>query len=290
MRIALFGRNGQVATAIRQVCAPGSLEVIGRDRADFSDPAQVADAARSVDADVFVNAVAYTAVDRAESEPELAQTVNGTSVGRLAEVAAARGIPLVHLSTDYIFDGTGNSPWTPRDAPAPLGVYGASKLAGERAIATAGARAVVLRTSWVFSATGTNFVKTMLRLGAERDRLTVVSDQIGGPTAAHDIADAVLAIAAALHAGHQGGTFHFAGAPDTSWADFAREIFTQSGTTCEVADIPTSAYPTAAIRPLNSRLNCSATEAAFGLTRPDWRSSLASVLAELVERNAHERT
>lgn len=283
MRLALFGQSGQVATEVQRRCPAGvTLEVIGRERADFSDPDQVFDVASALDADAVINAVAYTAVDKAEEEPALADTVNGTSVGRLAEACAAISKPLVHISTDYVFPGGGDTPWQPDDATGPLGAYGASKLQGEAAIRATGAAHVILRTSWVFSAHGGNFVKTMLRLGAERDALTIVADQIGGPTPAADIADACLHIARALAGGATGGTHHFSGTPDVSWADFAREIFNQAGLSPEVTDIPTSAYPTPATRPLNSRMDCTALETAFGVSRPDWRKGLAEVLAELL--------
>ena len=283
MKVALFGQTGQVATEVQRRCPPDvTLEVIGRDRADFARPDQVFDVARGLQVDAVINAVAYTAVDKAEEEAELANTINGTSVGRLAEACAATGTPFVHISTDYVFPGGGEAPWTPGDATGPLGAYGASKLLGEEAIGKFAAHPfVTLRTSWVFSAHGGNFVKTMLRLGAERDALTIVADQIGGPTPAADIAKACLTIARGLLGGKPGGTHHFSGAPDVSWADFAREIFAQANVSCDVTDIPTSAYPTPAKRPLNSRMDCSALEATFGIKRPDWREGLARVLAEL---------
>lgn len=282
MKIALFGQNGQVATEVQRRCPDDvTLDVIGRDRADFSDPDQVFDVACGLKADAVINAVAYTAVDKAEEETDLANTINGTSIGRLAEACAASGTPLVHISTDYVFPGDGDTPWKPGDATGPLGAYGASKLMGEDAIRAAGGAHVILRTSWVFSTHGNNFVKTMLRLGAERDALTIVADQIGGPTPAADIADACLTIARALNAGANGGTHHFSGAPDVSWADFAREIFGQSGLPCQVTDIPTSDYQTPAKRPLNSRMDCSALERDLGIARPDWRAGLSSVLKDL---------
>jgi dTDP-4-dehydrorhamnose reductase len=221
-------------------------------------------------------------VDRAEGEESLAELVNATTPGRIAQAAAARGLPLVHISTDYVFDGSGTQPWSVDSPTAPLGAYGRTKLHGEHAIRTTGGAHAILRTSWVVSAHGSNFVKTMLRLGAERDRLTIVADQVGGPTPAAAIADACLAIAVQLvDEPGKSGTYHFSGAPDASWADFAREIFRQAGLNCEVADIPTSEYPTPATRPLNSRLDCSLTEAVFGVVRPDWRNGLADILAEL---------
>ncbi len=278
MRIAVFGRTGQVALELARLGA----DCLGRDEADFNDPDAVRRAAARVEADAIVNAAAYTAVDRAEGEEEIARTVNAVSVGALAEVAAARGLPFVHISTDYVFDGSGTAPRRPGDPVGPLGAYGRTKLEGERAVAAAGGTHAVLRTSWVFSAHGANFVKTMLRLGAERDRLRIVGDQIGGPTPARGIAAACVRIAGALARDPAlSGTYHYAGAPDVSWADFARAIFAEAGLSVAVDDIPTTDYPTPAARPLNSRLECTATEAAFGLPRPDWRAALRDTLAEL---------
>ena len=282
MKIAVFGKTGQVARElVRRIPDDVTVQTIARDRADFSNPDQVFEAATGVDADVVVNAVAYTAVDDAESEPELAEMVNGTSVGALATACAQKRMPLLHLSTDYVFPGHGVTPWKPTDATGPLCVYGASKLRGEELIRIAGTRAVILRTSWVFSAHGKNFVKSMLHLGHKYAHLPVVSDQIGGPTAAPDIADACQIIARALRNGHEGGTYHYTGAPDTSWAEFARTIFAAAGLHCDVKDIPTCEYPTDADRPLNSRLDCSSLTADFGIQRPDWRQSLRDVLQEL---------
>lgn len=282
MRLGVFGTTGQVATELqRRVPEHVTLEMIGRNQADFNIPDSVYSCARALRVDAFINAVAYTQVDRAEEEPNVANAVNGVSVGALAEAAAESGTPLVHLSTDYVFDGTGDVARAP-DAPAhPLGQYGRSKLLGETLLKERGACAAIVRTSWVFSAHGGNFVKTMLRLGRERDRLTIVGDQIGGPTPAAAIADMCFEIADALSKGHAGGTHHFSGAPDVSWADFAREIFRQAGLGCDVVDIPTTDYPTPAQRPLNSRLDCSTLTTEFGIARPDWREGLKDVLKDL---------
>jgi dTDP-4-dehydrorhamnose reductase len=281
MRIAVFGRTGQVA---RELALLDGVACLGREVADFADPDAVRRAAEGVAADAIVNAVAYTAVDRAESEEDLARAVNATAVGALAEVAAARGLPLVHISTDYVFDGSGDRPWCPDDPVGPLGAYGRTKLEGEEAVRAAGGTHAILRTSWVFSAHGANFVRTMLRLGAERDSLRIVADQIGGPTPARAIAAACAEIAGAL-ARDPGlkGTYHFAGAPDTSWAGFARAIFDVAGLTVAVEEIASADYPTPAARPKNSRLDCTATEVAFGIARPDWRSALPGVVAALRE-------
>ncbi|WP_343116137.1 dTDP-4-dehydrorhamnose reductase [Ostreiculturibacter nitratireducens] len=277
--ILIFGRTGQVAKELARL-EPEAL-FLGRDKADLTDPAACADAILSARPEAVINAAAWTAVDKAEAEEETARRVNAEAPGTMARACAELGIPLVHISTDYVFDGSGTTPWLPDDTTAPLGAYGRTKLAGEEAVRAAGEAHVILRTSWVFSAHGTNFVKTMLRLGAERDRLTIVADQVGGPTPAADIAGACLAIAEALKADpSKSGTYHFAGTPDVSWADFARAIFARAGLRTSVEDIPTSAYPTPARRPANSRLDCSGLEA-FGLTRPDWRTGLDAVLAEL---------
>lgn len=282
MKIAVFGTTGQVATELARRVPDGvTLRAFGRDDVDFSDPDAVRSLAENLEADAVINAVAYTAVDKAESEPDLAHTVNGTSVAALAEALAGRSIPLVHISTDYVFDGSGDDP-RGTDAPVgPLGVYGRSKLSGEDAIRASGGAYAILRTSWVFSAHGNNFLKTMLRLGAERDRLTIVADQVGGPTPAADIADACFTLARHLASGLPGGTYHFAGTPDVSWADFAREIFEQAGLATEVADIPTTEYPTPAERPLNSRLDCTSLLREHGIERPDWKNGVAHVLKEL---------
>lgn len=287
MRLLMFGCTGQVACDVQRIAGGhADLEVIalGRSEADLSDPAACAAAvtAHAGRVEAVINAAAYTAVDRAETEADLAHLVNGTSPGAMAEACALTGLPFVHISTDYVFNGQGTAPWRPDDPTGPLGVYGASKLAGERAIAAAGGVHAILRTSWVFSAHGGNFVKTMLRLAETRDALTVVGDQIGGPTPARDIASTVLRMAQML-AGGQGvsGIYHFAGAPDASWADFAREVFAQAHLDVTVTDIATSDYPTPATRPPNSRMDCSSLKTAFGISRPDWREGLADVLAEL---------
>ncbi|SEI03778.1 dTDP-4-dehydrorhamnose reductase [Paracoccus alkenifer] len=278
--LLIFGRTGQVAMELARL-APGA-RLLGRDEADLTHPDACAALIHEAAPAAVINAAAYTAVDRAESDAETARLVNGEAPGAMAAACAGLGIPFLHVSTDYVFDGSGTTP-RPEDAPTgPLGVYGQTKLEGEAAIASAGGQWAVLRTSWVFSAHGNNFVRTMRRLGAERDRLTIVADQIGGPTPAADIAAALLTMAQAMRADPSlGGTYHFAGAPDISWAGFAREIFARSGLAPEVQDIPTSAYPTPARRPLNSRLDCTAIARDFGIARPDWRKGLDRVITEL---------
>ena len=283
MRLLVFGATGQVATELRRRVPQARF--LARVDVDLEVLTEVIEAVRTTDAAAIINAAAYTAVDKAEEEPARALAINGEAVAAMAWTAAERRIPLVHLSTDYVFDGSGSRPWRPEDPTGPLGAYGKSKLAGETMIRAANGVHAILRTSWVFSAHGANFVKTMLRLSETRDRLTVVADQVGGPTPAAAIAEACLTVAAALSAEPgKTGTYHFAGAPDVSWADFAREVFRQAGRTVTVEDIPTSAWPTPARRPANSRLDCAATETAFGIARPDWRAGLADVLKELGAR------
>ena len=229
-----------------------------------------------------INAAAYTAVDRAAEERATAMVVNAMAPAAMAAACAAKGVPFVQISTDYVFDGQGTAPWQPGDATGPLGAYGRSKLVGEDGIRAAGGTFAILRTSWVFSAHGQNFVRTMLRLSESHDNLRVVADQIGGPTSARAIAGTCLDIAIALTDGTERTEIHhFAGMPDTSWAGFAREIFAQSGIHCEVDGIPTADYPTPARRPLNSRLDCRSLRESFGIIRPDWRIELSEVLKEL---------
>jgi len=277
MKVLVFGTTGQVARELARRCPPGvEMSALGRAEADLSDPAACADAVLASGADAVINAAAWTAVDKAEAEEPAAELVNGAAPGAMARAAAARGVPFLHVSTDYVFDGSGDRPWRPDDPMGPLGAYGRTKLAGEDAVRAAGGAHAILRTSWVFSSHGANFVKTMLRLGATRDRLTVV------PTPAAAIADALLTIAAGFAAGRGiSGTYHFSGAPDVSWAGFAREIFAQAGLAVTVEDIPTSAYPTPARRPANSRLDCTSLLHDYGIARPDWREGLRAVLADL---------
>ena len=284
MTILVFGKTGQVARELQAKAAltQRSLMALSRDEADLSDPEACAAAIAAHQPSAVINAAAYTAVDKAEEEEELATAINGDAPAAMARACAHRAIPFVHISTDYVFDGAGDAPRHPGAAPAPVGAYGRSKLAGESGIIASGAPAAILRTSWVFSAHGNNFVKTMLRLGAEREQLGIVADQIGGPTSAASIAAACLAIADQLGSDpKKGGVYHFAGRPDVSWAGFAREIFKQADLRCKVAEIATKDYPTPAQRPLNSRLDCGSTHSVFGLSRPDWGSDLSAVITEL---------
>ncbi len=277
--ILVFGQSGQVARELARL-APNA-RMLGRADADLGDPAACAAQIKALAPRVVINAAAYTAVDRAEEEEAVATTVNGHAPTAMADACAALGIPLVHISTDYVFDGAGDQPFAPDHPTAPLGAYGRSKLAGEEGVRGAGGTHAILRTSWVFSAHGTNFVRTMLRLGAERDHLRVVADQIGGPTPARAIAAACLEIAAQLQdAPERSGTYHFSGGPATSWADFARAIMAEAGLDCAIEDIATRDYPTPAQRPLNSRLDCASLQV-IGLGRPDWRAALKEVISEL---------
>ncbi len=289
MRAIVLGQSGQVATELQRCAGAAgvSLVVLGREAADLSNPAAAAGVLDRLlpEADVVINAAAYTAVDRAENEPELARRINADAPAALAAAAARHGVPFLHISTDYVFDGSGTAARRPDDPTGPLNVYGATKLAGEEGIRAAGGVHAILRTSWVFSAQGSNFVRTVLRLARERDGLSMIADQTGGPTSAASIAAALFAIGRVLISGPTGaalgGTWHFAGAPDVTWADFARAILMQAGLPVPVQDIPTSGYPTPARRPANSRLDCSGLEAAFGIPRPDWRADLSDVLATL---------
>lgn len=281
MKLLVFGQTGQVARELaRRVPAGVTLTQLDRSQADLMNPAACAAAILASNADAIINAAAWTAVDKAEAEEAAATVVNGDAPTAMAQACAARNLPFLHISTDYVFDGAGTLPFAPDHPTAPLGAYGRSKLAGERGITAAGGQSLILRTSWVVSSHGANFVKTMLRLGRERPSLNVVADQIGGPTPAAAIADALYTCAAAMLNGAQGGIHHFAGTPDTSWADFARAIMTAANLPCTINDIPSSAYPTPAKRPLNSRMDCSSLSR-FGLTRPDWRAALPEILHDL---------
>ena len=290
LRLLVFGRTGQVATELGRLAGKGlAFELLDRAEADLAVPASCATRIAEADCDAVINAAAYTAVDRAESEEPLATVINGEAPGAMAAAAAGRGLPFLHVSTDYVFDGRADRPWREDDPVGPPGAYGRSKLAGERAVLAAGGRAVILRTSWVFAAHGQNFLRTMLRVGAERPRLTVVDDQRGGPTAAGDIARALVTIARACATGHGvPGIFHYCGRPATTWHGFAREIFDRAGLhrSPELVPITTAEWPTAAARPANSVLDCAKIAGAYGIEQPDWRASLDHALAEIGERTA----
>ena len=281
MKLLVTGAGGQVGREIARLAPALNVEVAGLDRAalDVTDAEAVRRALAEARPDAVVNAAAYTAVDRAESEPEAAWAVNRDGAAHLAQAAAAAGVPIVHVSTDYVFDGTKGAPYLPGDPAAPLGVYGASKAAGEDAVRAATERHVVLRTAWVFSRYGGNFVATMLRLAAERDRLAVVADQWGHPTAAADVAQACLAAARRAAEGLV-GTLHVAGAPLATWHDLASETVRLAHaagavTAVPVDPIPTSAYPTPAARPRRVELAMGDSFGALGLAPFDWRPALA---------------
>lgn len=279
MRLLVFGRSGQVARTLARVHADAVF--LGRDDVDLEDAHACAALVARTDADAIVNAAAYTAVDRAETDEAVARAVNARAPAAMARAAAARGLPFVHLSTDYVFPGHGSHAFAPDDETAPPNAYGRTKRDGEIGVREGGGVHAIIRTSWVFSAHGANFVRTMLRLSQTRDVVRVVADQIGGPTPAEAIAHAIVRVASRLaQDGSASGTYHFSGAPDVSWADFARAIFAEAGRAVRVEDIASADYPTPARRPSNSRLCCATMEARFGLPRPDWREGLRRVLRE----------
>ncbi|PJG45145.1 dTDP-4-dehydrorhamnose reductase (plasmid) [Sphingobium sp. LB126] len=291
MRIAVTGKAGQVVTSLieRGPVAGQEVVALGRPELDLADPASVARALEAAAPDVIVSAAAYTAVDKAESDIDVAYAVNGAGAGAVAETAKALGVPLVHVSTDYVFNGTLDRPYVENDRTEPTGVYGASKLAGEQAVLAAhGENSAVLRVAWVYSPFGANFVKTMLRLAWDREEVSVVADQMGNPTSALDIADAILLVATNLVSYSNPalrGVFHMTAKGEGSWADFAEAIFAASaargGPTARVKRITTADYPTLAKRPANSRLHCGLIAKAHGVALPDWRQSLDRVIARL---------
>ena len=279
MKILLFGKTGQVA---KELCNRPNVTAIGRDKADFTEPQKIIEIVKSTDADIIINAVAYTSVDLAEEEFELANIINGTTVKELAKVSASRNIPFLHISTDYVFKGDGNLNWKTTDQTNPQNSYGKSKLIGEIGILEAGGPHVILRTSWVFSSHGNNFVKTMLRLASNNNELSIVKDQIGGPTCAKDIANALWKIASDFYAGNGiTGIYHFSGKPNSSWANFASEIFFQTHQDIKIKQILTKDFLTKAKRPLNSRLDCSSLRIDYGIKQPEWKKSLTNVLTNL---------
>ena len=283
--ILVTGANGQVGWELARRGAALGVRAFDHAALDITDAAQVQTAIAAAKPGVVINAAAYTAVDKAESEREKAFLVNELGPRNLAQACAAQDIPLIHISTDYVFDGAKTAPYVESDPVSPLGVYGASKLAGERAILEAGAKAVILRTAWVFGAHGNNFVKTMLRLGAERDALRIVNDQKGCPTAAGDLAEAILKIAARLPGTvdpARFGIFHCVGAGPTTWFEFARAIFdaAKPARAPALTPITTAEYPTPARRPANSVLECGKLAAAHGITLRHWAAALAEMLAE----------
>ncbi len=293
MRLVVTGRSGQVATALAQAGAVAGVEVIALGRPDFDLERleTIAPALRAARPDVVVSAAAFTGVDLAESEPERANLVNAQAPGVVAEAAAALGAPILHLSTDYVFDGRKPSPYVETDATGPVTVYGATKLAGEQAVAAAHPRHVILRTAWVYAAEGKNFVRTMLRLAETKDALNVVGDQIGCPTYAPDIAQGLLQIAAQMvRPEGRPGLYHMAGGGEASWAEFASAVLDGSrargGPFAQVKPISTAEYPTPAHRPANSRLDCSRVRDVFAVELPNWQEALGRCLHQLYPGHA----
>ena len=286
--ILVFGRNGQVARelALRGAATGRVLRFAGRETLDLAQTGAIDDVIAAIAPSAVINAAAYTTVDRAEREPAAALALNRDAPAAIAAACAARGLPLVHFSTDYVFDGALDRPYVETDPTGPTSVYGASKLAGEQAVTAADGPAIILRTAWVYSAHGTNFVKTMLALAALRDEVSVIADQIGRPTWARDCADAALLAVDALAASSGlAGIYHLSGAGDATWAELAATVFDESarrgGPTARVRPITTEEYPTPARRPANSRLDCGKIEATLTWRCRPWRESLAACMTEM---------
>ena len=297
MRVLLLGRNGQVGWELQRSLAPLgeliALDRIARDGlcGDLSDPAALRTTVRQINPDLIVNSAAYTAVDKAESEAELAFLVNARAIQVLAEEAAISNAWLIHYSTDYVFSGTGSSPWLETDLVGPVNEYGKSKLAGEQAIIASGCKHLIFRTSWVYGSRGNNFAKTMIRLAKDRDTLNVVSDQIGAPTGADLIADVTaLAIRQVLRQPELSGVYHLAASGEVSWHEYASHVIAFALANGEqlavtaVNPIETIAYPTPAQRPLNSRLNTQKLRDKFSLHLPDWQSGVNRMLREVLNK------
>lgn len=291
MKILVTGQNGQVARSLVERAAQAediAVAVAGRPEFDLVDPAAIERTIAATDADVVVSAAAYTQVDRAEDEPGLARAVNALGAEAVARSAAARGLPVIHLSTDYVFSGQGTRAYDEEHRPDPASVYGATKLEGEQRVAVANPRHVILRTAWVYSPFGRNFVRTMIRLAAERDEISVVADQWGNPTSALDIAEAILRVARRLNAddGAAYGLYHFAGTGATSWSGLAEAVMTvlarEGWPYACIRPITTEQFPTRARRPANSRLSTRKFDAVFGWQAPDWQASMAGVVRRLV--------
>lgn len=287
LKILITGQHGQVSQALQQRLPPlGELIVLGREQLDLTNADQIRQQVRAHRPDLIINAAAHTAVDQAESEPEVAFAINAIAPGILAEEAKALGAPLIHYSTDYVFDGSKPAPYTEADTPNPLGVYGQSKLAGEQAIAAVGGEHLILRTSWVYSNHGKNFLLTMQRLLQEKPQMRIVADQIGAPTWAGTIADSTRALIEHWQAGAAGawGVYHLTAQGETSWFGFAQAIgehLRATGKACaELEAIPSSAYPTPAKRPLNSRLDCSRLQHQWHVAQPHWLDALRECLAQ----------
>ena len=298
MKILLFGKNGQVGWELQRSLAPlGELIALDHDSkelcGDFTDLEGLAKTVRSVKPDVIVNAAAHTAVDKAESEAELVRTINALAPGVLAQEAEQANAWLIHYSTDYVFDGRGDKPWLETDATAPLSVYGATKLEGEQLIRRSGCKHLIFRTSWVYGARGGNFAKTMLRLARERDSLSVIDDQIGAPTGADLLADVTAhAIRTARQRPEVAGLYHLVAGGETSWhgyASFVIDYARRNGVALKVAPdaikpVPTSAFPTPAKRPHNSRMDATKLRRTFDLHLPSWESGVERMLSEVLDK------
>jgi dTDP-4-dehydrorhamnose reductase len=296
VKLLVTGREGQLARGLAEVAGAGvQVVAIGRPELDLADEKSVTAAVARERPDIVVNAAAYTAVDKAETEPALAHAVNALGAQHVAKACAASAIPIIHISTDYVFDGTKAGPYLEGDPTAPINVYGRTKLEGERRVAKACERHLILRTAWVHSPWGVNFVKTMLRLAATRPSIPIVCDQFGSPTYAPDLAKIVLAAAARVTAdpaGARWGIYHAVGSGETNWYGFAREVFkhaTEQGLpAADVTSIPASEYPTPARRPANSRLNCDKLRLLLGLELPDWQAGVKDCVARLAKAGQGE--
>jgi dTDP-4-dehydrorhamnose reductase len=300
MRIVITGGpEGQILRSLAERGAAAGHDIIplGRPHLDLiGDEQTIVRAVEQAAPEVMISAAAYTAVDKAESDQDLAFAINASGAGAVARAADRLGVPIIHLSTDYVFDGSKGSPYTEDDVPRPKGVYGASKLAGEQAVLAASPGAVVVRTAWVYSPFDTNFVKTMLRLAADREEVGVVADQRGNPTSALEIAEGILAVAANLVSSQSGelrGVFHMTANGEATWAEFAESIFAASaaagGPTARVRPIATADYPTPAARPANSCLDSSKLARIHGVRLPDWRCSIDEVVRRLVAEQSLEQ-
>ena len=293
MIILLFGKNGQVGWELNRSLQPlGEVVALGREEADFSNPESLRDIVQNINPDVIVNAAAYTAVDKAEDEEDLATVINGVAPGVLAEEALKLKALLVHYSTDYVFDGTKNDPYEETDEPSPINVYGRTKLAGELAIQSSGCEYLIFRTSWVYASRGHNFLLTILKLAKERDELSIVADQIGSPTSARLISETTILCLQQAVKEKQAGAFwsdlyHLTTSTSTSWHGFSEEIVNIASRALDsqlkvksIKAIPTSGYPTPAKRPMNSQLSLNKLETVFAIEMPDWRKTLELCIEE----------
>ena len=280
--ILVFGQTGQVSSELAKL---DNIQCMGRNLVNLEDPKSCAAMIKNKQPLAVINAAAYTGVDNAETEEPLARVINAESPFHMASACRELNIPFVHISTDYVFDGSGKTPWTNEDKINPLGVYGRTKQEGEQAIVEVNPNAIILRTSWVFSTTGDNFVTKMLRLSETQTKLLIVSDQVGGPTSAHSISRACYFIVSELLNHGVGlarkGIYHYSGYPDVSWATFARKIFFEAGVKMNVQEILTCQHPTLGKRPLNSRLNCNDLKNHFNISRPNWKLDLKYIISEL---------